>query len=443
MTGAAVTLRPISELVVEGANLNPDEWQPARISALLELLPSEFRDPGSAISMLARAQRSGLDPFIREIHAWKDQRGNLCFHTARDGWVRIAENDEDIDSLSFGVVYKGDSFSWKQDGRKIVVEHTGGIAAEKEIVGAYCVVHRVHAQADHIERRVMADYRHLLSKDNWKNYPEDMILTRVISAAVKFCSPLGAGIYTPDEAAEVGLIGTSGNAVLVDMDAKADALAGRLGAVQEAEYEITDGGGTPGTPPESEPKPFDHQCEMCGEFYGSKRSLAGHYKAHRDERAARDTLPEGWNITPERFGETWVYVAVDPDGELMESQDTYLEACTWIVQFVAEEAQHSLENDDAQPEKELAEAVGEPIPVESPAEGVAKQQRTTATRRELPWTASRISSLVSSHSEIGPKDIANITGGKNILELDEEERRLVGISLLGMIDERREVASAP
>ncbi len=136
-------------------------------------------------------------------------------------------------------------------------------------------------------------------------------------------------------------------------------------------------------------------------------------------------------------------IAVDPDGELMESQDTYLEACTWVVQFVAEEAQHSLENDDAQPEKELAEAVGEPIPVESPAEGVAKQQRTTATRRELPWTASRISSLVSSHSEIGPKDIANITGGKNILELDEEERRLVGISLLGMIDERREVASAP
>ncbi len=437
MTSTGVALRPISELVVEGANLNPDEWQPARISALLELLPSEFRDPGSAISLLSRAQRSGLDPFIREIHAWKDQRGNLTFHTARDGWVRIADRDEDIDSLSFGVVYKGDSFSWKQDGRKIIVEHTGGITSEKEIVGAYCVVHRVDAQADHIERRVMADYKQLLGKDNWKNYPEDMILTRVISAAVKFSSPLGAGIYTPDEAdggVELGPV------QLTDMDKKADALADRLRggtAVDETPEAIEVAGEV------EEPQPFDHQCEMCGEFYGSKRSLAGHYKAHKAEREARDALPEGWNITPERFGDAWVYVAVAPDGDLMDSKDSYLESCAWISQFVEDLADEEIANDDAQPEKELEAAIGEPIPVASPAEGIAKQQRATATRRELPWTASRISSLVSSHGEIGPEDVSNITGGKNILELDEEERRLVGISLLGMIDERREVTSAP
>jgi len=441
-TGTEVVRRPISELVVEGANLDPQEWQPARVAALIQLLPSEFRDAGSAISLMARAQRSGLDPFIREIHAWKDQRGNLCFHTARDGWVRIAENDTDIDSLSFGVVYKGDEFSWRQDGRKIVVEHTGGMTVDKEIVGAYCVVHRPGSMADHIERRVMADYKHLLNKDNWRNYPEDMILTRVISAAVKFCSPLGAGIYTPDEADDVGGVAA---VAAVDMDAKADALANRLGAVQEGEYEIVDEDKKDAPEPAPEPKPFDHQCEMCGEFYESKRSLAGHYKAHPDGRKAKAALPDGWAVTPERFGENWVYVTVDPNGELKDSKDSYVEACEWATQFVADEAFEAFEGDDAKPEKALEEATGAAIPVESPAEGAAVQRAATAAapeRKERPWTASRISSLISSHIEIGPDDFELLTGGANVLKLSDEELRLTGIALLGMIDERRADAAA-
>jgi len=422
MTGTSVT-RPISELVVEGANLNPAEWQPARIAALLELLPPDFRDPGSAIALMSRAQRSGLDPFIREIHAWKD-RGNLCFHTARDGWVRIAENDASIGSLSFSVVYKGDEFRWEQVGRKIVVEHTGGMTVDKEIVGAYCVVHRPEGQADHIERRVMADYRHLLNKDNWKNYPEDMILTRVISAAVKFCSPLGAGIYTPDEADGIEA------APRPNMDDRASSLADRLrGGIPDAEYEVVETA--------DEPEPFDHQCEMCGDFFASKRSLAGHYKAHPDGRKAKAALPDGWAVTPEKFGENWVYVVVDASGELRESRDSYVEAAEWAVQTVADE---HFEADQGEPEAALEEATGGAVPVELPAEG-ARLQREATKRVERPWTASRLSSLVSSHVEIGPDDVTLLTGGKNILALDDEELRLTGIALLGMIDERRAEAT--
>lgn len=61
----------------------------------------------------------------------------------------------------------------------------------------------------------------LTGKDNWKNYPRQMLKARVISEGVRMCYPaVCAGVYTPEEVMDFDEAKKSGNAE-VDLDMSA------------------------------------------------------------------------------------------------------------------------------------------------------------------------------------------------------------------------------
>lgn len=245
---------PTTELIRRGAGLPAEEWNREKVAAAMKLLPKGFRQPQHVIAYLARAQRTGLDPFLGEIHAWED-KGELTFHTDISGWVEIAKSDPDIEGVEASVIREGDDFMWerRQDG-SVVVNHKGGLGGDP--VGAYCVVH-MEREPDHIEIRRMEDYDHLMGKKNWRNHPSDMILIRAYEAAVSKKSTKAAGIYAKDsfEMSNKGEIAgkvqrqVAGEAT----DATEEELAGKLEEAS-AGRDVTPPPASSGEEPEEEPE---------------------------------------------------------------------------------------------------------------------------------------------------------------------------------------------
>lgn len=323
MEGTAVATRSTGDVIREGANLPLESWGDARVAAMLQLLPDGFRDTVSAIALMSRAMRAGLDPFTNEIYAWKGDGGKLTFHTGRDGWVKTAKKDEDIAGLEFGLIYEGDEFNWQQEGQRVKIDHRGGLS-EGRVIGAYCVVHMVNM--DHLERRTVNDYKHLANKSNWKNYLPEMLLTRTVVAAVKFCSPLGAGIDLPPEyAPDVYQTSEQGVEVVRRTDDKTHELGMDLATVVVTE---PDGIGR------DEPRLEDFPCPYCELRFPSGPAVGGHMGTHKAERELERQLADsGYKIQ----NEDGTYLVVEPTGAYHDIDPvsgkpwaSWADAATWI-----------------------------------------------------------------------------------------------------------------
>lgn len=181
-------------MIRKGANLPTEEWNDARVAAVVKQFPDEFRRPENIIAFMERSVSSGLNPLKDELWAW-EHRGELQFMVSRSGWIKIADRDPKVTGLEFGHVYDGDEFSFTESGGHIEVNHSGGMK-KGNLIGAYCVVH--HEEGDHIERRLMEDFGHL-SSAAWRDSPDTMALTRVISTAVRMKCPEAAGMHSQAE----------------------------------------------------------------------------------------------------------------------------------------------------------------------------------------------------------------------------------------------------
>ena len=139
------------------------------------------------------AEKYGLDPFIKEM--WfikrakkiKDRNGNWDYPrtnageidytgaetiimTSRDGYLKIAQRDQDFDGIISFVVREGDVF--EIDAENYTVNHKFGMKRGK-IIGAW-------AKVSHKHRKpviVWADYEEYGSTNStiWKQYPSAMI----------------------------------------------------------------------------------------------------------------------------------------------------------------------------------------------------------------------------------------------------------------------------
>jgi hypothetical protein len=292
--------RPLSEVVAEGANLLPEVWREARIAAARMLLPEGFRDPGSMIAFLARAQRSGLDPFLGELHAWKNEHGKLQFMTGRDGWLRLAREDERIEHVEHGLVYEGDEFSMTRSGRRVEIEHTGGIKTTPMAVMAYAVCHFGDGSSGEPERRTFDDYKHLLNKANWKQDPNGMLLTRAVANAVKFSSPAAAGIGSPADVGDIGGEGAASGVLEGLTERRTDSLRQRLEAARapgevkdETPIDVEGEDVTEKEPeePATEKPAKEWLCDVCGcergvpgAGFDKPQGLSGHKRTHAKER---------------------------------------------------------------------------------------------------------------------------------------------------------------
>lgn len=383
--------RTTTELVRAGANLPSEDWNESRIAAARQMLPQGFRDTASMISFLARAHRSGLDPFSGELHAWKNERGELQFQTSRDGFVKILRRDPKVEAVEVGAVFENDEFSYTKEGGVITV-HQAGVIDRGRLIGAYCLIKAKENEADHIEIRLLEDFKHLLGKTNWKNYPIDMLQARCVSAAARLFTTSAAGIYTEAdwELTEDGR--RTSQMVQAAAEEQTDELAQRLaqeeseGSYSEPiEVEAEEGPSSesmpdwetvpedenldtgddmvdgrpnaPETPPPSEEEKeamdamdadtledaaeetsrglestASYQCRICTAPFDSHQALAGHMSGHRKRD---ETLPEGWEIVEgeEEDGEGRFYL-IDADG-VIQGPDGFeswqdAAASTWV-----------------------------------------------------------------------------------------------------------------
>lgn len=332
-----------ADLVRHGAGV---EWPVARIAALNKLLPRDFQnDPTSAIALAIRAKRSGLDPFT-QIHAWKNERGDLQFQTARDGFIEIASRDPHVESLEFQHVYEGESFEWRKDSDgKVHITHSGGLK-KGDLIGAYCCAHMVGDKADHLEMRLVQDYRHLMKKSNWVNYLPDMLLTRVVSACVRLVCPASAGLYSE---ADFVLNETDTSKEMIrrfqeeNVQGQVERIRGRLASVEDTLYEEQEvdeekwhrapepveeppycdvcGGVHDGPCPDEfapevenaqeaahEDIESRYECAFCDEVKDSQQALAGHMRAHAEEKRTLEeivALPWPGAVDVSRDDEGW------------------------------------------------------------------------------------------------------------------------------------------
>lgn len=383
---------PVSEQIRQGAGLSKEEWPEAKLAAVRSMLPKEARGSRKhMIAYLARAQRTGLDPFLDELYVWHD-KGEIVYMTGRDGWLRLAKEDPNVAGLEFGEIHENDSWSLSQEGGRVMVSHQIGMP-RGPLIGAYCVVHMAGEDMDAQVVKEMDDFSHLMGKKNWRDNPGIMAVTRCISEAVKLKCPAGAGIYSPEEwemRRESGAVDRE--MASAKADTSADALAASLADEKQAEgderapveAEATeepeegkeeDVGASPTPTSESEPDepstPEDspeedggpdvekEPCPVCTEpIPVSGRSRGGHLAGHtRNE----DQLPDGYRVTKEGAGK---FYFVTPDGEIKGSgpQDNSYSGWKFALKGAHRHAERQSDAPPASEQAADAEAAAGPDP---------------------------------------------------------------------------------
>lgn len=363
-TGTAVATqdgRLGASAIIAASGLNREEWTQERIALVRRILPHDFRDDINLMGFLAKVAATGLDPFSGEIWAW-EQDGKLQTMTGRDGFILVARRDPDVVGLKHGLIYTNDEFHADDDSGGINIVHQMP-APRGALSEAYCVA-KMRNGLDHIERRSLEDYRHLLNKSNWRNHPQDMLLARTIGACVRVVCPNARGLYTEADDFGEPIRGHEVADVTLKTEASAEALRARL-TVARAENEALVAESEIGADADAEPDPqaesvvvsagmdaelaprddggpveAEFDCEYCREYDGyngpfqGQRAWAGHCrsKAHKarvelaGDEAIEEEVDEPAELEPEPEPE--------PEPEGMATIDLYRAVDPWVREGV-------------------------------------------------------------------------------------------------------------
>lgn len=120
-----------------------------------------------------------LDPLLKEIFCVTDNKGNDRIQVARDGFLKIANLNDQFNGLHSDTVCDGDYFALNSDG---TISHQYGIG-RNVIIGAYCQVFRKDRK---IPAYFFAPYREYAAQSPvWRQYPSAMIIKVAESMALK------------------------------------------------------------------------------------------------------------------------------------------------------------------------------------------------------------------------------------------------------------------
>ena len=121
----------------------------------------------------------GLNPFIKQIWCYKDNKGNLLVFAGRDGFLAKAQTNPYFAGIRSSEVCENDEFS--MDIANNIIKHTFGIAERGKVVGGYALAFRQKgeptiewAKFDRYYRGEKRDGTKIYSSP-WNNTPEEMI----------------------------------------------------------------------------------------------------------------------------------------------------------------------------------------------------------------------------------------------------------------------------
>lgn len=121
-----------------------------------------------------------LNPFLKEVWCYKDNKGNLIIITGRDGFLSKAQKHPRFNGMRSAVVRSNDEFSIDIANAKIV--HNSNWKEPGEIIGAYAIVFLRDGEPTITWVR-MAEYNK--GWNVWKTNPSDMIVKTAESRALK------------------------------------------------------------------------------------------------------------------------------------------------------------------------------------------------------------------------------------------------------------------
>jgi len=194
---------PGTDLAVirKAGGLSAERWPNERLQAVWDLYANNADNLYQVAEFCSVAQRHGLDPAAGEVWLIQTKQGPKIY-TGRDGLIRSASRYDNFGGLDSGVVYEKDEFRILRrsvDGEPAVeIEHKIAGFDRGKIVGAYAVVYGKERGATVITRH-MNRYRHLHSKFNWQQYPDDMIENRAIVAGLRRQVPIGGLLVEGEE----------------------------------------------------------------------------------------------------------------------------------------------------------------------------------------------------------------------------------------------------
>lgn len=183
-------------LVRASAGLSLEQWPDERIETVKRMYAPQAKSAHELAAFLATAARYDLDPVLGEI--WlAPMQGGLKVVTGRDAMLKAAARDPHYVGIVSGVVYEKDEFRLERAGLEVTVRHVINGMDRGPLVGAYCVAYHATRVPVVIVRR-WEQYKHLQGRGTWKDYGEDMIETRAITAALRRQYQL-AGLYHESE----------------------------------------------------------------------------------------------------------------------------------------------------------------------------------------------------------------------------------------------------
>ena len=112
-----------------------------------------------------------LNPMMKEVWCYKDNRGNLLIFAGRDGFLKRAQESGLWNGMTSAEVYAEDFF--EMDVAKAIVTHRPNFKERKTIIGAYAIVRPKGCEFVTVE---WADFKtYDKGQFVWKQFPGEMI----------------------------------------------------------------------------------------------------------------------------------------------------------------------------------------------------------------------------------------------------------------------------
>jgi phage recombination protein Bet len=112
-----------------------------------------------------------LNPFTKEIWAYKDSKGNLIVFAGRDGFLAKAQRDPRWNGIASEIVREGEKFELNV--AQGIISHIKDVTSKSRILGAYAICRPKNVEIPTIE---WADFETYDKKYNvWKVDPAAMI----------------------------------------------------------------------------------------------------------------------------------------------------------------------------------------------------------------------------------------------------------------------------
>ena len=180
----------MAELATPQQTKEPRKWTEDEINTIKNTVAKGATDEELKM-FLSLASAHGLNPFQHEIWFVKMGDKNTII-TARDGYLKIAQNSPHFLGLESDVVYAGDKFLKDKDG----IHHSYTLSNRGSIVGAYAMVYRDDRK---VPAYFFAPFSNYTKRGGvWQQYPHAMIVKVAEAMALKRAFAIN-GLVTQEE----------------------------------------------------------------------------------------------------------------------------------------------------------------------------------------------------------------------------------------------------